>query len=61
MSDASGQSVAREVTRGTGLILAGATISQAVEYVYRLALARGLGVEAFGTFSQARSVLLLLV
>jgi O-antigen/teichoic acid export membrane protein len=53
--------VAREVTRGTGLILAGATVSQAVEYVYRLALARGLGVDGFGTFSQARSVLLLLV
>jgi O-antigen/teichoic acid export membrane protein len=61
VSDASGQSVSREVTRGTGLILAGATVSQAVEYVYRLALARGLGVEGFGTFSQARSVLLLLV
>jgi len=61
VSDPPRPALAREVTRGTGLILFGALFSQAVEYVYRFALARGLGVDDFGTFSQARSLLLLLL
>ena len=54
------EAAAREAARGTGLILFGAAVSQAIEYLYRFALARGLGVEGFGTFSQARSALLVL-
>ncbi len=61
MSGTARPTVAGEVTRGTGLILFGALVSQAVEYVYRFVLARGLGVDGFGTFSQARSVLLLII
>ncbi len=51
----------REAARGTGLVLAGAVVAQTAEYLYRIAMARGLGVEAFGTFTQARSVYLILV
>ncbi|NNE44305.1 MAG: flippase [Gemmatimonadetes bacterium] len=51
---------AQEAARGTGLVLAGAFITQIAEYGYRFLLARGLGAEGFGTFSQARSVLLVL-
>ncbi|HMB70519.1 MAG TPA: oligosaccharide flippase family protein, partial [bacterium] len=54
------EGTAREAARGTGLILAGSVITQLAEYLYRFALARGLGPEGFGTFSQARSVLLVL-
>lgn len=53
-------STAREAARGTGLILAGSVITQLAEYLYRFAVARGLGPDGFGTFSQARSVLLVL-
>ena len=51
---------AREAARGTGLIFAGATLAQAFEYLYRFVLARGLGVDGFGTFNEARSALLVL-
>jgi O-antigen/teichoic acid export membrane protein len=60
-SDSSAPFPARELARGTGLILAGGIAYQVLEYLYRFTLARGLGVDGFGTFNQARSVLLLLV
>lgn len=55
------ENAANVAARGTGLVLVGSLITQAAEYLYRFALARGLGPEGFGTFSQARSVLLVLV
>ncbi len=57
----SAEATTREAARGTGLVLAGAVIAQTAEYLYRFAMARGLGVEEFGTFSQARAVYLILV
>jgi O-antigen/teichoic acid export membrane protein len=48
----------KEAARGTGLILSGAFVAQLLEYGYRFALARGLGPEGFGTFSQGRAVLM---
>lgn len=61
MNRASADSITREAARGTSLVLAGALIAQAAEYVYRFLMARGLGVAGFGTFNQARSIYLILV
>ncbi len=60
-ASSSSPATTREAARGTGLILAGALVAQAAEYAYRFTMARGLGVEAFGTFNQARAVYLVLV
>jgi O-antigen/teichoic acid export membrane protein len=49
----------RELARGTGLTFLGAIAYQLFEYLYRVLLARGLGMEGFGTFNQARAVFLL--
>ena len=48
----------REAARGTGLILVGVLVGQALEYGVRFALARGLGPDGFGAFSQARALFL---
>jgi O-antigen/teichoic acid export membrane protein len=61
VSAGSSSDAAREAARGTGLILAGAMVGQVAEYAYRFVLARGLGADGFGTFNQARSVLLVLI
>lgn len=53
--------ITREAARGTALVLVGAIAAQIAEYGYRLVMARGLGVEDFGTFNQARAVFLVLV
>ncbi|MBZ0267789.1 oligosaccharide flippase family protein [bacterium] len=49
----------REMARGTGLMFLGAIGYQVFEYLYRVLLARGLGMEGFGTLNQARAVFLL--
>lgn len=53
-------STGKELARGTGLMFTGALVYQLFEYLYRMLLARELGMEVFGTFNQARALFLVI-